>query len=121
MRALLFWFVVAAAIVGLSWWRHPQEGDGGARTRWEVLQRMLPSLAGLMLTGVSAGLFARERVRYASPSLAWLAKRAAAGGAALAAVYVFAPLDWAPWTPWAAGFISAAGTVFYTANLPTRL
>jgi hypothetical protein len=142
---MFLWLIVVAAVTALAWWWNPQPRapdlsafeDGGravvktapviedvprtVSVHWSVALRMLPVIGGFLVVSVAAGLFFRERARYASPTLAWIGKRTALGSVALLALFVLAPLGWGLWTPYAAGAAAGTGIAIYAGNLPGRL
>lgn len=111
---------MTAAATAAAWWRNPDALPPSAAARYVALAPMLPSLGGLLVVAVAAGLFARERARYASPVLAWLGKRIGLGGIAALACFVLLP-GWPIWGVYAAGGTAAAGAATYVGNLPRRL
>jgi len=145
MRTVVVWTLAVLAGIGLAWQARPEGSapdlspfaDGGSslreempewplappsvRLRYAAMRRCLGAVAGLWIVAVAAGLFLRERRRYASPTLAWLGKRGGLAGVAALAVFVLAPVDWGVGALFAGAVAAATGIATYVGNLPRKL
>lgn len=117
----MIWVALVPAAVGAGWLLG--QGDAAANARAAAESARVDLL--LALQGVTAGLFARERIRlrrtHASPTLAFLGKRLLLGSLAAAAVFVFSPVDWPPGCLDAFGGASGLGLCLWLGNLPAKL
>jgi hypothetical protein len=117
----MIWMLGFASAVGAGWLLG--HGDAAANARAAAASAPLDLL--MALHGVTLGLCGRDRVRlhraHASPTLAWLAKRAWLGALAGAAVCVLSPVDWPPASLHAFSAAAAFGGALWIGNLPVRL
>lgn len=113
--------VVTIASVGGGWLLG--HGDAAANARAAAAGAPVSLLVGLL--GLTGGLYGRERIRHrrthASPTVAYVGKRAALAALAASATFVLSPVAWpAGCLPlFAAAF--AAGSAAWVGNLPIKL
>lgn len=117
----MIWLVFFASAVGAGWLL----GHGNAAENARAAAAAAPGPLLVAMLGVTVGLCARDRVRlrraYASPTLAWLAKRLLLAASAAASVYVFSPVAWPVECLLPLAGVGALGGAVWLGNLPPRL
>lgn len=120
----LFFIAVMAAGVGILWgWR---SGNRDEAARHSAIAGKAAPMAGVAWLVASALAWAsRDRIRkgtgHASPTAAWIAKRAVAASLVTLAVYGLSPVGWSAIVLYVAVALGAAGWGVYLANLPLKL
>lgn len=116
MKLLLLLLLALAAVV---WIRSPEP----SRIRTAI--RFAPCFALMGVVAVTLGWWDRRRMRsgarHASPSVAWLAKRAAVLAVGLALAWIVLPIAWPAWAHYLACAMAAGSAGLYVSHLPLRL
>src|SRR5262245_8840803 len=117
----MIWLAAVLGSVGVGWLL----GHGDAAANLRAASTTAPEQLLVVLLGVTAGLYGRDRIRlrrsYPSPSLAHAGQILFVASLSPAAAWLLAPVDWP--ASWLQGFSAgcAGGAAMWVGNLPRRL